>query len=88
MESLPSPKQEEIILPLNLHIEDNCAFKSHTEDVVSKFNIGDTTDQLVIEGLKVGSIHHALSDPIAEYMEVLLSSNFQTCTLYKDQIHH
>ena len=28
LENLPSPKQEEIVLPLDLHVEGDCAFKS------------------------------------------------------------
>ena len=87
MENIPSPKQEEAVLPLDLHIEDDYAFEYKTEDVVSRFNTKDTTDQLVIEGLEENIIHHAFIDPIADYMEDIFSSNFQTCTLYKDQIH-
>jgi len=46
-----------------------------------------TTDQLVIEGVEANIIHYAFVDPIADYMEALFSSSFQTCFLYKDQIH-
>ena len=87
MENLPSPKQEEIVLPLDSHIEYDGAFKYQTEDVVSRFNIEDTTNQLVIEGLEANILHHAFIDPIVYYMEVLFSSIFQTCILYKDKIH-
>ena len=87
LENIPSPKQEEIVLPLDLHIEDDCAFKYQNEDEVSRVNIRDTTDQLVIEGIKENIIHHSFIDPIADYMEVLINSNVQTCTLYKDKIH-
>lgn len=66
--SLPSPKQEEIVLPLELHIEDDCAFKYQAEDVVSRFNTKDRTDQIVMEGLEEKFLHHAFIDPVADYM--------------------
>ena len=87
MENLPSPKQEEIVLHLDLHIEDDCAFKYRAEDGVSRFNTKDTTDQLVIEGLEASIIHHDFIDPIANYMEVHFRSIFKTYIIYKDQIH-
>ena len=86
-ENIPSPKQEEIVLPFDLHIADDYSFEYKIEDVVSRFNTEDKIDQLVIEGLEANIIHHAFIDPIADYIEDLFSSNFQTCTLYKDQIH-
>jgi hypothetical protein len=56
------------------------------EVVVVGFNFEDATDQLVIEDLEANIMHHALIDPIADYMEVHVSLSFQTCILYKDQI--
>lgn len=88
LENIPSPKQEEIVLPLDLHSENDCSFKYQNEYVSSNFNIENTTTPLVIEGLEENIIHHDFIDPMAEYMEVLLNSNSQACTVYKAQIHH
>ena len=59
LENIPSPKKEEIVLPFDLQIEDDYSFKENTEEIVSGFNIEDTTNQLVIEGLEAQIIHHA-----------------------------
>ena len=87
MENLPSPKQEEIVLPLDIHIEDDCDFKYQTKDEISRFNSEDITDQIVIEHLESSIIHHSFIDPIAEYKKVIFSPGFQPYILYKDQIH-
>ena len=87
LQNLPSPNHEEIVLPFDLQIEDNYAFKSKTEEVVLGFSIEDTTDKLDIEGLEETIILYAFVDTIADYMEVLLNSNSLTCFLYEDQIH-
>ena len=87
LENVPSQKQEEIVLPFNLHIEDDYAFKYKTGEIVSRFNIKDTTTQLVIEDLEALIIHHDFDDPIANYMEIIFSSILKTCFLYEDQIH-
>ena len=88
MENLPFPKQEEIILPFRLHIDDDYAFKYKTEEIVSGFNIKDTTNQIVIEDLEAQIMHHAFDDPIADYMEIIFRSSLQTCFLYEDQINY
>ena len=87
MENLPSPKQEEIVLPFDLRIEDDYSFKHKTEEIVSRFNIKYTTNQLVIESLEAQIIHYAFDDPIANYMENIFSSSLQTYVLYEDQIY-
>ena len=87
LENIPPPKKEEILLPLHLHIEDDCTFKYQTKDEVSRFNIEDKTNQLVIEGLEINIIHRSFIGIITDYMEDIFSPNFQTCTLYKDQTH-
>ena len=86
-ENLPSPKQEEIIISFDLHIEDDYSFKHNTEEIVSWSNIHNSTEKLVIEGLEVNNIYHAFIDPILDYMENLFRSNLQICFLYKDQTH-
>ena len=87
LENLPSPKQEEIVLPFDLQIEDDYDFKYNTEEIVSGFNIKDKTNQVVIEGLEAQIIHHAFDDPIANYMEIIFRSSLQTCFLCEDHIH-
>ena len=86
-ENLPSPKQEEIVLSFDLHIEDDYSFKHKTEEISSWTNIHNSIEQLVIEGLEVNNIHHPFIDPISDYMENLLSPNLQTCFIYEDQIY-
>ena len=86
-ENLPSPKQEEIVLSFDLHIEDDYSFKHKTEEIVSRLNIQNTTEQLFIEGLETQIIHYDFNDPIANYMENIFSSNLQTCFIYEDQIY-
>ena len=86
-ENLPSPKQEEIVLYFDMHIEDDYSFKHKTEEMVSRINIQNTTEQLVIEGLETQIIHYAFNDPIANYMENIFTSNLQTCFIYEDQIY-
>jgi hypothetical protein len=85
LENLPSPKQEEIVLPVDLQIDDDYVFKYKAEVVDAWFDFEDATDQLVIEDLEANIMHHVLIDPIADYMEVHVSLSFQTCFLYKDQ---
>jgi hypothetical protein len=85
-ENLQSPKPKEIVLPVDVQIDGDYVFKYKTEVVVAGFNFEDATDQLVIEDLEANIMHHALIDPIADYMEVHVSLSFQTCILYKDQI--
>lgn len=88
LQNLPSPNHEESVLPFDLRIEDDYAFKSKIEEIVSGFSIEDTTDKLEVEGPEKTIILYAFVDPIADYMEVLLNSNSLTCFLYEDQIHH
>jgi hypothetical protein len=88
LENLPSPKQEEIVLPVDLQIDDDYVFKYKAEVVDAGFNFEDAIDQLVIEDLGTNIMHHALIDPIEDYMEVHVSLSFQTCILYNDQICH
>ena len=78
LENLPSPKQEEIVLPFDLQIEDDYSFKHKPKEIVSEFNIKNTTNQLVIKGLEAQIIHYAFDDPIANYMETIFSSSLQT----------
>jgi hypothetical protein len=88
LENLPSPKQEEIVLPIDWQIDDDYVFQYKAEVVDAGFNFEDATDQLVIEDLGTNIMHHALIDPIADYMEVHVSLSFQTCILYNNQICH
>jgi hypothetical protein len=88
LENLPSPKQEEIVLPIDLQIDDDYVFKYKAEIVDAWFDFEDATDLLVIKDLGMNIMHHAFIDPIADYMEVYVSSSFQTCFLYNDQICH
>jgi hypothetical protein len=84
LENLPSPNQEEIVLPFDLHIDEKCVFKYKTETVEleSRFNFEDTVDdeiihdQLVIEGLKDIVINHAFIYPITNYMEVFVQLKY------------
>ena len=87
MENLPSPKQEEIVLPFDFQFEDDYSFKHKNEEMVSRINIQNTTEQLVIEGLEAQIIHYDFDDPIENYMETIFSSSRQTFFLYEDQIH-
>ena len=87
MENLPSPKQEEIVLPFDLQIENNYDFKYKTKKIISWSNIQNTTEQLVIEGLEAQIIHYAFDDPIENYIETIFSSSLQTCFIYEDQIY-
>jgi hypothetical protein len=88
LENLPSPKQEEIVLPIDWQIDDDYVFQYKAEVVDAGFNFEDAIDQLVIEDLGTNIMHHALIDPIADYMEVHVSLSFQTCILYNNQICH
>ena len=88
LENLPSPKQEEIVLPIDWQIDDDYVFQYKAEVVDAGFNFEDAIDQLVIEDLGTNIMHHALIDPIEDYMEVYVSLSFQTCILYNDQICH
>jgi hypothetical protein len=85
-ENLQSPKPKEIVLPVDVQIDGDYVFQYKTEVVVAGFNFEDATNQLVIEDLEANIMHHALIDPIADYMEVHVSLSFQTCILYKYQI--
>jgi len=87
LQNLPSPSHEEIVLPSDLQIEDNHAFKRKTEKLVAGFSTEDTTIQLDQESPKETITHYAFVDPIADYMEVFLNSKSLTCFLYEDQIH-
>ena len=78
MENLPSPKQEEIVLPFDLQIDENYFFKYKTKivELESGFNLEDTTneiihDRLIIKGLKANIINHVFIDPIPDYMEII-----------------
>jgi serine/threonine protein kinase len=73
LENLPSPKQEEILLPIDWQIDDDCVFQYKAEVVDAGFNFEDGTDLLVIEDLGTNIMHHALIDPIVDYMEVYFS---------------
>jgi hypothetical protein len=88
LENLPSPKQEEIVLPIDWQIDDDYVFQYKAEVVDAGFNFLDAIDQLGIEDLGMNIMHHAFIDPIEDYMEAHAILNFQTCTLYKDQICH
>jgi hypothetical protein len=88
LENLPSPKQEEIVLPIDLQTHDEYVFKYKAEVVDAWSGLEDETDLLIIEYLGTNIMHHALIDPIADYMEAFVSLSFQTCFLYNDQICH
>jgi hypothetical protein len=85
-ENLQSPKPKEIVLPVDVQIDGDYVFKYNTEVVVARFDFEYATNQPVIEDLEANIMHHALIDPIVDYMEVHVSLSFQTCILYKDQI--
>jgi len=87
LQNLPSLNHGKIVLPFDLQIEDDYAFKSNTEEVVAGFSIEDTTNKFDNEGPKETITLYAFVDPISDYMEVLLNSNSLTCFLYEDQIH-
>ena len=55
LENIPSPKQEEIILPFDLHIDENNVFEYKTETVVveSGLNLEDTTDEIIHDQLVI-----------------------------------
>ena len=90
LESLPPPKNEEIPLLFEVQEEDDPVLKSHTEDVVEDALIEaaqDADNLPVMEGLKEESVHHLFTDPVAEYMEALISSNALALILRQGQIH-
>ena len=86
LESLPRPKQEEISLPFDVQVEEDCAFKSHTEDAVNQA-VKDANSPPVMEGLKEESLYHVFADPMEEYMEALIGLAPQALILCKSQIH-
>jgi hypothetical protein len=88
LENIPSPKQEEIVLPVDLQIDGDYVFKYKAEVVDAWFDFADETDLLVIEDLGTNIMHHVLIDPIADYMEVYVRSSLRTCILYNDQRCH
>ena len=62
----------------------------HTKDAVEDAIIEaaqDANDLPIMVGQKKESVHHAFVDPVAEYMEALISSNSPTLILRKGQIH-
>ena len=75
LENIPSPKQEEIVLPFDMQIDDDYVFEYKTGNVDAWFNIMNRTNKLVIEGLEAQIIHYAFDDPIANYMETIFSSS-------------
>ena len=90
MESLPPPKKEEIPFPFEVQEEGDRAFKIHIEDVLEDTVIKaaqDVDNLPVVLGQKEESIHPAFIDPVAEYMEALISSNSPALILHKGQIH-
>ena len=79
MESLPPPKKEEIPLLFYVQEEDEWAFKSHLEDAVEEAIVKssqDTDNLPVMAGLKEENVHNLFIDPMAEYMEALISPNY------------
>ena len=90
LESLPSPKKEEIPMPFEVQEEDDQVFKSHTEDAVEDAEIKASRDEdnlPVMGGLKEESVHHVFIDLVAEYMEALVSSDSPAWILRRGQIH-
>ena len=90
LESLPPPKKEEIPLPFEIQEEGDWTFKSHIEDAVKDaiIKVAQDEDNLpVMAGLKEESLHHMFFDPVAEYMEALISPNAPALILRKGQIH-
>ena len=87
LENISPPKQEEIVIPFDLQIDEDYAFKYKTKTVEleSGFNLEDTSDdeiihdQLVIKGLEDKVINHAFIDLVADYMEDFFSLNDQSC---------
>ena len=71
-----------------MQIDYGYVFKHKAEVVYAWFNFEDATDQLVIEDLGTNIMHHAFIDPIVDYMEVYVSSSFQTCILRNNQTCH
>jgi len=91
LENLPSPKQDEIVLPFDSQIVENYVFECNVETKKweSGFNLENTTDeifhaQLVNEDLQGKLINHVFTYPIENYMEVLFRSSVQSC--FHDQI--
>lgn len=81
LENIPSPKQEDIVFPSNLQIDQKFAFehKTKTKYLESRFNLENTTDEIFFAqsfnlGLQGNVINHAFTNPITNYMEVLFSS--------------
>jgi hypothetical protein len=68
--------------------DDEYVYNYKAEAVDAWFDFGNATDLLVIEDVGMHIMHHAFIDPIADYMEIYVSSSCQTCLLYNDQICH
>ena len=71
LQNLPSPSHEEIVLPCDLQIEDNLAFKIKVEVLVAGFVTEDVAVPLDQEGPKETIPHNVFMDPVADYMEDL-----------------
>ena len=90
LESIPPPKKEEIPLPLEIQEEGDWTFKSHIEDAVEDAIIKaaqDVENLPIMEGLTEESVHHMFIDPMAQYMEAWISSNYPALILRKGQFH-
>ena len=63
---------------------------SHTEDAVEEAIVKASQDEdnlPIMEVIKEESLHHMFIDPVAEYMEALISPNSPALILSKGQIH-
>jgi hypothetical protein len=87
-ENLTSPKPKDIMSSFDLLIDDDHVFKYKTEIGDAWFDLEDAADLLVIKDLGMNIMHHVFIDPIADYMEVYVSSSFQTCFLRNNQTCH
>jgi hypothetical protein len=74
LESLPPPKREEIVIPLELQIEEGDGCVANFVELESRINLDEGIeevfqDQLVMESIKSISINYEFINPVADYMK-------------------
>lgn len=92
LEILPPPKKEEIVIPFDLQINEECGDELDIVELESSFSLDeenekDIQDKFVIESLKGISINYVFYDPIFDYIEELYSPNFQLFFHYEKHTH-
>ncbi len=84
--SLPSPTQEEILLPADLQTLYDSIGKTETEGLAARLTTKDAAAPSDQEDPEEVLSHDGFIDPIAEYMELLLNPSSLACFISEDHI--